>query len=516
MKRPTIPALLLALLPVSLAAQDSTVTATVTQIAGQDVYINAGSDAGLHATDTVTVRRAAAGPVLGRMTVSAATGSRALLGFLDAPFPLTRGDELFLGIHGGAAPEAAPAPAPPRVAATPPRTVAPGGTVLHGRLLLDVDGNRSTTRGFGSDPETTSREYATPSAGLRLQVTRLPGNMEFSADVRARYRYTSNDIITPATAVRVYEASLTRRLPGAGFLVRAGRFYDPYEYFSGYWDGLMVHAGDEGFGVAALAGFEPDRGNEGFSTDYAKASLVAHASRIRGRSGIRTDVSVHRVMPRDSSPDHTFAGWSQVAWTGRLSFSHNLQVDRNPASGNWNVTRLLSRLTLPVGSSLTLHGGYSIQQPYRLGTMFGAIPFRRDRATAGFDVRLPGASIGADVSKGHQEGLDDTWSYSGSVYRSPRGQHGVGIGLTGTRWTETGSNGVLLAPSLDRQFGHFTVRGGYQYSRTEFGSLVLTTHAADLGGTVPLGGRTGLTLRARWQSGQLSSTGVYAGFWYGF
>lgn len=507
--------LLLALLPGALAGQDSTVTATVTQIAGQDVYVNAGSDAGLRAGDTITVRRAATGPVLGRMTVSAATGSRALLGFLDAPFPLTRGDDLFLGLHDVAEPAAAPA-RPARVADTrPPRTMS-NGAILHGRLLLDVDGNRSTTRGFGSDPQSTSREYATPSASLRLQVTRLPGNMELSTDVRARYRYTSSDIISPATAVRVYEASLTKRFPAAGVMVRAGRFYDPYEYFSGYWDGVMVHAGDEGFGLAALAGFEPKRGNEGFSADVPKASLVAHASRIRGRSGIRTDVSVHRVMPRDSSPDHTFAGWSQVVWTGRLSFSHNLQVDRNPASGNWNVTRLLTRLALPLGPSLTVHGGYSIQQPYQLGTTFGAIPFRRDRASGGFDVRLSGASIGADVTTGRQEGLEDTWSYSGSVYRAPRGLHGIGLGLTGTRWTGGTSEGLLIAPSLDRQFGRLTLRAGYQYSRTDFGVLSLTTHAADLGSTVPLGPRTGLTLRARWQSGQLSSTGLYAGFWYGF
>ena len=103
-------------------------------------------------------------------------------------------------------------------------------------------------------------------------------------------------------------------------------------------------------GVGVAVGFEPILGNEGFSTDVPKLSVFTNLERTLGTGGFSTDVSVHRVTPRNGLLEHTFLGWGGRAWYGSLYVSHDVQIDRDPESGEWVPTELRVNGSVPVSS----------------------------------------------------------------------------------------------------------------------------------------------------------------------
>src|SRR5690606_5813110 len=102
-------ALLLALAAAAapVAAQDAAprVRARVTYIAGSNVYVDAGSEQGIRAQDTLAVFREADGARLGAVVVLSVTDARAVATFAGRPFTLTRGTALLLELprHGAPA-----------------------------------------------------------------------------------------------------------------------------------------------------------------------------------------------------------------------------------------------------------------------------------------------------------------------------------------------------------------------------------------------------------------------------
>jgi len=500
-----------------LEAQD-TLRVTVHYIAGANVYLGAGGDAGIQPGDTLLARKLPTGEALGALVVISTSTTRSVVAFVGTPASLTRGDVLAVTVRKGAAPSG-PAPVmaevPTAAPSAPQRRREP--TQVVGRLSLDVDGTHSVTTGLGADPERDVREFGTTSAGLWLRARRLPGGFEVNTNLRTSYRASSADIIDPTTLVEVYEANLAKDFGSFPFQFRVGRFFNPYETFSGYWDGLLLHAGRDGFGVGAIVGYEPDRGNSGFSQAYPKATAFLNLQRYGRGASYRTDLSVHRVFPEDSVPEHTYFGWSQDIRLRSFSVSHSLQVDRNPESARWAVSRLLTRVTLRLGNSGTLYAGYGRRHPYILGPTTDVFSHLRNRINGGATLWLGGGSLGVDVSTSQQDGLPTYWAYTGSamVLRSPL--WGLGLSANATYWREDLSHGLLLAPSVSRQIGLGDVRLRYQFYRTRTGDRSETSHALDLGTTFPLGSRTQATLRGQFRTGDyLSSTGLYAGVWYSF
>ena len=87
----------------SYAQQSGAIEATVTQLAGMNVYLNAGQNDGIAEGDTL---RLLSPPVGRRLLVVKATRSQSITGFLGAPFALTRGQKLSLFLFKGVAPGA--------------------------------------------------------------------------------------------------------------------------------------------------------------------------------------------------------------------------------------------------------------------------------------------------------------------------------------------------------------------------------------------------------------------------
>jgi hypothetical protein len=90
----------------------------------------------------------------------------------------------------------------------------------------------------------------------------LPGGISLNTNLRALYRYSDPEIIDPAWAVQVYQASITKSFTGAPVYLEAGRFINPYASLSGVWDGALIHVGGRGLGLGLAAGFEPERGDQ--------------------------------------------------------------------------------------------------------------------------------------------------------------------------------------------------------------------------------------------------------------
>jgi hypothetical protein len=494
--------------------------AVIRQVAGQHLYLDLAQPSALQAADTLSLEDGAATEHL--LLVVAGDSMRAVVTFAGEPFPLTRGSTITFMVRRGPGTGPSPAVAAAVPAATLTRTAPRRPVRLNGRVRLSVDGLQTRTTGLGSDPEVIERDFATPVAALRLQATQLPGGLEFNANVRASHRYATDNLVRPETLVRIYQLSLAKSFNAIPLSFRLGRFYNPYEYFSGYWDGGLLYFGRSNIGGGVVAGFEPKLANDGFQSSHPKATVFLQA---RGRSrsvGYRTDLSFNTVFAQDTTPAHNFVGWALDTYFGRTSFSTSLQVDDNPDGDKPIVTRLLGRLSVPAGRHLILRGNLSRRQPYQLGPATDILPYRRDRAGGGVTVMTSGLSMTADVTWNQQEGLSSLMSYAGGLF-VPRTVADIRLSLSGSYWSDggdtggAGEKGLALSGRLSRHFGKLDTGFGYQYYTSEILGREDVSHLLDLNLTVPLSRSTRASIRARTRQGdRLSSGGVFASIWWAF
>lgn len=502
--------------PAALPAQD-TARVVVQYVAGANLYLGGGTAQRIRTGDTLAATKLPSGEGVGSLVVVTSTEERSVVTFLGAPYPLTRGDTLAVRIfHATAAPapvagiSAPPAPVGMGVPARPraPRTSS-------GSLSLDVDLTRTTTTGVGADPQVNDYTFTTPSMGLQYRTQGAPGAFEFRTSLRATQRSSDQDLVEPATLVQVYEAALIRRT--ARSELQIGRFYSPYESFSGYWDGIALHRGNDRFGAGVMAGFEPDRGNSGFRSTEPKVGVVMHGRTSRPGVRYRTELAVNLFFPKNAPTTHVMTGWGQTLQLRSFLVSNSLQIDRETLTGHWVVTRLFTRLSTRLGTAGTIYLGHAIRQPYLDRTVPGVIPYRRDQVNGGFSYWSGVMGYSLDVSRNQQEGLSSQMAYSGSLSLRPHNPKAFGLGLTGTYWSDTEASGTLLSPALTRRLGSTDLTFNYQYYRSVSGGTHSLSHGVELGGRVPLGGRTQFSFRARERFGDhLQSSGLYAGLWYPF
>ena len=507
-------AALLALVVPRAEAQDQGLRAVIEQIAGSDVYLSVGSEAGLAASDTVQAYRDGDGEYLGALRVVAVSATRSVVTFLERPFPLTRGTVLQLRFT--AAPTAAAAPAATAVAPTP-RPAARNGPRVRGRLSLDFNGMQSTTTWMSNVEERVERRFATPSVSLRLTATQLPGGFTFETTGRATYRYSDPAIVQPDLSVRVYQVSIAKEFDNAPIQFRLGRFYNPYELYSGYWDGALLRVGGRGFGVGVVAGFQPDRANEGPSTDLPKYTAFADYALGRGTVRYTGDLSFHQVKPKGEFLDHTFAGWSQALRVGGFRLTSDLQVDRDPELSEWKLSRARVTGAVPLARGFTLNGRYSHDRPYFLFRTTDLLPFARDQVGGGFDWFGGNASFRADVTANRFDQGGWSMSYGGSFGFQRTGILGLGLNAGGTYWTLDTGAALQAFGDLTRRFGRVDVRGSYQFYRTAWDPTTVVTHTGALSLTVPLGARVYTMLQARTQQGaNLVSNSIQFSLWTSF
>ncbi|UCF19496.1 MAG: hypothetical protein JSU87_16495 [Gemmatimonadota bacterium] len=503
----------------ALAQQDRRAV-VVEYIAGVNIYIDAGTDDGIAAGDTLFAYGDEDVGLLGALVVISSSAGRSVVTFADRPFPVTLGDVLQVALGSAAHREAAAQPAPGGAASLPrqPGFTASRSLEASGRLALDLSVMESTTQP-GNEVAPVDRLFTTPSLRFRTAVSNLPGGLSFNTNLRASTRYSTGDVVQPRQSLRIYQASLAKAFESVPLQFQLGRFYNPFETFSGYWDGFLVHVGERnsGLGGGLVLGFQPDRENESLSTDMPKYSAFLDYQYRGGAVTYRADVSASAIRPRTDLRDHTFFGLAQQLRWNRFALGQRLQIDRNPDSDKWEISQLDVRGSVPLGRRLSILTQYSLRQPFSLVASKGAFSIKRERATVGFDYSLPLGSFGADVTANRLDGPDVSYTYS-SRFNLPRTPI-LDLGFSGSAsyWKRDIIKTFYVSPGIRRSFGRLDSRLTYQLYSTENAASTVVTHTFDLALTFPLTRHWFTILQARTQHGtNLSSNSIYSGLWVGF
>ena len=506
-------ALILALAFASGAAGQEArrVTATIDYVGVEGVYLAVGTDVGVQAGDTLHVY-ASEGETesLGRVVVSAASRRRSVVSVVGSDLTLEAGGSVWLAVRraGAAAALAVAAPgvaagavatAEGPAAAAPVevrrRSTAPRVT---GRISLDLDGRETRTSWEGDLFGTTTRRFATPTSALSLTVRELPGGFQVETSLRASYRYSDFTTIQPTTSVRLYSLSAVKRFDSFPLELRMGRFYNPYESYSAYWDGAMMRLGGRtGFGIGGAAGYEPVRANERFSNDLFKfTGFTDFAARGRGWR-YDTDVSVHMVRPgQDTLSERTFAGWSQSLTVGRVSLNQRVRADQDTESGEWSLTQIRLRGGFRLAGPFRLNGGFNRIQP---GVIRGLSPLlspEREEVTGGIGAFGTNGSFSVDVGStkwNGETGLSLAAAFSRRI-------GGALFSVSGRRWSRSDMTSLSAAPGVSFDLGPVETRLGYQFYETESFTR-LRSQSGDIALTTRVGDKLSITLRGQQQWG---------------
>ena len=511
----------------SAFGQEKRMEVTVQYIAGPNVYLDAGSGDGIAPGDTLRVMRE--GKASGLWRVISSSRKKTVVTFAGAPFPVTRGARFVIVFtpREEARPESgtrAGAAAPPvrdQRASILSRTRAPKAkrrrsarrpVRVTGRLFMEMNTLRSTTRYRANTLVSRDRTFLTPTAGLRASISNLPGGFRINVNTRVSQRTSVNSTVGNLRSFRIYQAAIERAFEAVRF--KAGRFYDPFEYFSGYWDGLLVRFGKEGFGAGFAAGFEPIRADEQFSSERPKATVFVDYQYRRGAVRYEAETSFHQVRPRNDYDTHTFFGWSQSFRWNRFRLSQNLQVDRHPATGSWEISRLQLRAAVPLTRHLLATGRYFLRRPYlltRTGDPFG---IRRDQGNVGLMVSFSGGTMGVNVSGNRIRGAAPNYTYSTYLNLTRTGLLGLGVSAAAGYWSRDAASTLYVSGGIGRTFGHLRSRLRFASYRSDTGTTRLASHTVTLSLNFPLYQRFFAGIQARTQFGKnLTSTSLYTSLW---
>lgn len=497
-------------------AQTGRIDVTVEYLAGSNIYIGAGRERGILDGDTVQVYSVEGGLLLGALRVISASADKAVMTFVGDPFPITRGNSLSLAFE--AMPAQGPVAGAGEVGATPGAQLAPRGygPQLSGRLTADMNLLSSQVGFPGSNLESVDRLFALPALGLRATLARLPGGITLNTNLRLAYRYSSDKAIEPEPSARIYEAAISKTF-GRSVLVQAGRFYNPYERFSGYWDGALVRLGGRNLGAGVATGFEPERANESLSSQLPKYTAFVDYRYRSGDFAYAGDVSVHSVQPRNDLLEHTYFGWSQRLGWQRFRVSSDLQVDRDPANGGWVISELFLNTSIPLGQRLILGGRYVRRRPYLIWAGDDPLGERREQAGAGLTYSGLGGFIGFDVTANRWEDGERSLTYGSSLAIPRTSIWDLGVSASASYWSRGGTDALVLSPGLNRSFGLVESRLGYQLYRNGNPSGAIETHAVDLQLSFPLSRRSYASLGGQLRFGDaLQSQNLRATIWTNF
>ncbi len=477
--------------------------AVVTQVAGQNLYLDAGREAGLTAGDTVGVRRTALGPQVGLFAVIGATRTTAVVTYAGAPFPLTRGDTVYLGVR------APVAPAPVAAAARPAPVAARVTPSLTGAMGVEMAGTHTTTLGLGADPVTSSQDFATPALRLRADLDDPAGHRRLTVNLRAERRVGPTGLFDPATSIRLYDIHLDQGAGPARFTV--GRFLSDFDHASGFWDGGALRVGRErGLSLGMAGGFEPVRTNEGFSTDLLK---YAGFLNLRARApGVRYDggVSFTRRQPRGGGAVASILDVSQRLDAGVAHLSG--EVEAAPSAGTlgaWTVTRLITRGMISAGPTFDLYATYVRDHPQPIDSVPGFVPVARERVAGGVSYRAGRTFMNLDASVNEPRDTARAYAFS-AMAGLPTFVRGVTVSASASYFTGPWLHGILASPSVEYRHAGTRVRGSYQLYLSEGTVYSILTHGADLLVSRALAARVDWVARVNFRTGSnLRSSGAY-------
>jgi hypothetical protein len=522
-------------LPAPVAAQDAVgasgaeaeptrLAVSVDYVSAEGLYLAAGADQGVVRGDTVAVFADADGlQPWGYLAFTSVTRRRSVAQAIGGARALIAGDVVFVPLVAPAGgfdePTRTASPDGLRAGQVAPLRQDARGVRLSGRLAFDLDARETRTAWSGDLFGETHRRFATPTTRLSLSATHLPSGISLRANVRASYRYDELHAGPPPLSLRAYELAAVRDFDLAQVMV--GRFANPYESYSAYWDGLLLRVGRaRGLGVGIVAGFEPTLHNEGPSSALPKLTGFADFSGRGGGWRYDTDLSVHLLRP--TKPDGwSYAGWSQRLTLGRVRLSQRLRVDGGLDGRTVSLGDLRLRASVDVAGPLRLRGGYGRSRAARCawgafmlgpaGTLDGPV---REEAGIGLDLLGRGAWASFDGSRTRREGAGAGLSVSGTG--------GLQLGrlqllASGRRWARGEAESLGFSPGLAADVGPAHWRLGYRFYRTSGAYGAVESHAgeAQVGFVVARGIQMNLRGEQQWGA-NLTGTRVRLSLWRSF
>ena len=450
-------------------------TVRVDGLAGTSVYVRAGRDRGLEPGTVLLVRRDEGEALVGRLVVESVTRERALLSFAGAPFPLTRGEVLHLGVVTDADvasedPPEAGGRSETRGAGAPYRegrrtSVAREGMTVAGTVHLELSALESVTEWGAPDRRSDTRTFATPAVRLRTELTGLPGGARGEVHVRLAHRAADPTDVDPATSVRIYSASVEGSfLDGGSLGARLGRFRNPHDSFTGYWDGLLLRWGGRDLGVGAAVGFQPELWNEAPSSATPKAAVFVDARREVGGGRWRGELVASEARP-DGLPTHRFLGLTQSLALPGVALSARFRGDRDP-EGGWALTRAEVAARGRLGEAWSAGVRAGRRTPYRLWL---PEPLGEARDFVGGDLFLSVAPVSArlGLTVAHDDFGGTSRTGFGHLALAPGAVAPARLSLGVLAFGGDGGDGFSVSPAVDAPLGAVTLRGRYRYYRLE-------------------------------------------------
>lgn len=491
----------------------------VVQLAGATFYVSAGAQAGLEEGGALWVARLVQPGDSVQASVVSVSDRRGLLTFASGSLPLVRGDSLSLKwTSGTGGPRVAGASGEQRGTQPTGRFDHPrSAPAVRGWISMDVAAMRSSTAsgiqpgGGSSGPPFVERDFITPTTRLEAEARGLPAGVTARTRLRASYRHGPGGLIPQTASVRVYELAVEKKFDRVPVELLAGRFHNPHEHFSGYWDGIMARLGSGGLGVGGAVGYQPATWNEGVDTQRPKASVFVDY-RDHGEMGIADGVvSVQHVGAPDGAPQRTYLGWSQTLRSGRLRAAHSIQVDRDPATRGWTVSDLLLAGSVQATPAVHLRTRWSHRRPFYYWRSSALVGYRRDDIGVGATWTWNGGVLSVDALGHNAENADGWTSSLGSTVRLyPDGPLRLGWSASAMAGAFGFSDVATVALGADRRIRSTDARLGYRFyaSRSAFFDAVTHEINATVGGNLRPGIRGLFQLGSRFGSG-LEATRVH-------
>jgi hypothetical protein len=433
-------------------------------IAGADLHIELLSRVPLQSGDTLIVQRR--GSERGRLLVLAADSTRALVGFVAAPFALTRGEVvdaelrgvprtvIDAGVPGVPGVPAAVVPAAPAAAPTERRSTRSGPRAA-GYIATE-------TRWVQQSGSGTSDSYAVPAATLSLRLTALPNrtNVHVFGHIE-HYGSAHAPVGAAATELRLYTARLET---AAGPLrVGLGRLTSQHDAASGAWDGISVSAGSA-LSVAAEAGYEPERPGAAPATLFPRVGLsaqaVTRAAAVRYRGSVGA-LHYLRDVPGNSGSSALFTRQSVSA--GMFSLAGDARVEKSdsgPVALRWGGAYVSARTAGGAG----VHAGFRRYSPLVPAT--DTVAFApRNRLEAGGHVPFGQIALTLNASAS-PDAAERARSVSAhvAVQRLPGD---LRVDLDAGIWEYGVIRSTTAGAALDRMSGRVYTRAGYRLERSD-------------------------------------------------
>lgn len=493
-----------------------TLNAKIAYLSNSQLYITAGTEAGIFTNDTVFV--SVQTKAQSAYKVISSSSKTALLQALETPLMVTIGQEIRISFERQNEKKEENKEIEERksILGTRQKTkVKADEAQISGRYFLGFNGFASRSLWNEHIKEAFYRFSAEPQVGYVLRASNLKGGIEVNLNSRIDYRYYSKSTIDQPLQLRFYDFNVRKEFRKVGILLEAGRFNNDFDSFSGFWDGMLVRFGNQKSGVGIIAGSEPIRSSELTSINQPKlSSFVYHRFSI-GAFSSSSEISLTQLNP-ESGFLHRFLGINQRLRLGKFSINANAQLDQSLESKTWKSSFLSIQARQRFENSTSFYISYVRREPYQiwLSQPFGSV---NERIGGGFSMNFTSFHFGNEFNYNQIEAANSAWSYSNWMLWSKLTRFELDYQISTQFWQGYKSFAISSVSQFSKYLASNLIIAGYQFNYSNFYDSISHTHGLFAQYQHTLSKKSQLSARFSIDAGLLLiRTGFYVSYWRTF